>query len=387
MSGGGNEVFFLHYLDNAATTLVPEEVVQAMEEALRRHSGNPSSQYPFGQDGKDIVEGGRMVIAKALGCDKERLFFTSCGTESDVWAIRSAVWHGRHKGNHIITTAVEHSAVLEPCRQLEQEGYAVTYLAPDRQGNITAQQVADALREDTALVSVMLVNNETGCVFPVAEIARLLRDRGSKTLLHTDAVQAFLKLPFRADTLGADLISVSGHKLNAPKGVGALYIGPRCRAVRPLLAGGGQERGLRSGTEATAQIAGFAKAVELRLEGCEEKLARMAQLKQYALEQLLTIDGVVRIGNGDAPHILSVSLVGYPSANVVTDLGAQGICISAGSACHRGKLSHVYAAMKLDKKTAAGVLRVSFAPETTKTDVDALVSALRKHRETRFPML
>ena len=157
--------------------------------------------------------------------------------------------------------------------------------------------------------------------------------------------------------------------------------------MRPLLAGGGQERGLRSGTEATAQIAGFAKAVELRLEGYEEKLARMAQLKQYALEQLLTIDGVVRIGNGDAPHILSVSLVGYPSANVVTELGAQGICISAGSACHRGKLSHVYAAMKLDKKTAAGVLRVSFAPETTEADVDALVSALRRHRETRFPML
>ena len=380
-------MFFLHYLDNAATTLVPEEVVQAMAEALRRHSGNPSSQYPFGQDGKDIVEGGRAVIAKALGCDKERLFFTSCGTESDNWAIQAALWQNRHKGKHIITTAVEHSAVLEPCRQLEQEGYAVTYLAPDRQGNITAQQVADALREDTALVSVMLVNNETGCVFPVAEIARLLRERGSRALLHTDAVQAFLKLPFRADTLGADLISVSGHKLNAPKGVGALYIGPRCRAVRPLLAGGGQERGLRSGTEATAQIAGFAKAVELRLEGYEEKLARMAQLKQYALEQLLTIDGVVRIGNGDAPHILSVSLVGYPSANVVTELGAQGICISAGSACHRGKLSHVYAAMKLDKKTAAGVLRVSFAPETTEADVDALVSALRRHRETRFPML
>ena len=380
-------MFFLHYLDNAATTLVPEEVVQAMAEALRRHSGNPSSQYPFGQDGKDIVEGGRAVIAKALGCDKERLFFTSCGTESDVWAIRSAVWYGRHRGKHIITTAVEHSAVLEPCRQLEQEGYAVTYLAPDRQGNITAQQVADALREDTALVSVMLVNNETGCVFPIGEIARLLRERGSRALLHTDAVQAFLKLPFRADTLGADLISVSGHKLNAPKGVGALYIGPRCRAVRPLLAGGGQEHGLRSGTEATAQIAGFAKAVELRLEGYEEKLARMAQLKQYALEQLLTIDGVVRIGNGDAPHILSVSLVGYPSANVVTELGAQGICISAGSACHRGKLSHVYAAMKLDKKTAVGVLRVSFAPETTEADVDALVFALRRHRETRFPML
>lgn len=375
------------YLDNAATTPVPRAVADAMYQVLTEQFGNPSSQYPMGVEMKAAVERWRAVIAGALGCKSEQLYFTSCGTESDNWAIQAALWQNRHKGKHIITTAVEHSAVLEPCRQLEQEGYAVTYLAPDRQGNITAQQVADALREDTALVSVMLVNNETGCVFPVGEIARLLRERGSKTLLHTDAVQAFLKLPFRADTLGADLISVSGHKLNAPKGVGALYIGPRCRAVRPLLAGGGQERGLRSGTEATAQIAGFAKAVELRLEGYEEKLARMAQLKQYALEQLLTIDGVVRIGNGDAPHILSVSLVGYPSANVVTELGAQGICISAGSACHRGKLSHVYAAMKLDKKTAAGVLRVSFAPETTEADVDALVSSLRKHRETRFPML
>ena len=337
------------YLDHAATTPVAREVADTMYDVLLNGSGNPSSQYPYGAAAKKRLEADRAVIAAALGCKPDELYFTSCGTESDNWAIRLAAHQNRRVGKHIITTAVEHSAVLEPCRQLEQEGYAVTYLAPDRQGNITAQQVADALREDT--------------------------------------VQAFLKLPFRADTLGADLISVSGHKLNAPKGVGALYIGPRCRAVRPLLAGGGQERGLRSGTEATAQIAGFAKAVELRLAGYEEKLARMAQLKQYALEQLLTIDGVVRIGNGDAPHILSVSLVGYPSANVVTELGAQGICISAGSACHRGKLSHVYAAMKLDKKTAAGVLRVSFAPETTEVDVDALVSALRRHRETRFPML
>lgn len=375
------------YLDYAATTPLPEAVADTMYDVLRHQFGNPSAQYPLGREAKELVEEARRTIAGALGCQPSALHFTSCGTESDNWAIRAAAWQGRHTGRHIITTAVEHSAVLEPCRQLEQEGYAVTYLAPDRQGNITAQQVADALREDTALVSVMLVNNETGCVFPVVEIARLLRERGSRALLHTDAVQAFLKLPFRADTLGADLISVSGHKLNAPKGVGALYIGPRCRAVRPLLAGGGQERGLRSGTEATAQVAGFAKAVELRLAGYEEKLAHMAQLKQYALEQLLTIDGVVRIGNGDAPHILSVSLVGYPSANVVTELGAQGICISAGSACHRGKLSHVYAAMKLDKKTAAGVLRVSFAPETTREEIDAFVSALRKHKETRFPML
>ena len=375
------------YLDHAATTPVAREVADTMYDVLLNGCGNPSAQYPYGAAAKKRLDADRAAVAAALGCKPEELFFTSCGTESDNWAIRLAAHQNRHVGRHIITTAVEHSAVLEPCRQLEQEGYTVTRLAPDRNGNVTAQQVADALREDTALVSMMLVNNETGCVFPVAEVAALLRERGSKALLHTDAVQAFLKVPFRADTLGADLISLSGHKLNAPKGVGALYIGPRCRAVRPLLAGGGQERGLRSGTEATAQIAGFARAVELRLEDYEAKLAHMAALKQYALDQLLAIDGVVRIGDGAAPHILAISLVGYPSANVVTDLGGQGICISAGSACHRGKLSHVYAAMQLDKKTAAGVLRVSFAPETTREEIDALVSALRRHRETRFPML
>ena len=225
------------YLDHAATTPVAREVADTMYDVLLNGSGNPSSQYPYGAAAKKRLEADRAVIAAALGCKPDELYFTSCGTESDNWAIRLAAHQNRRVGKHIITTAVEHSAVLEPCRQLEQEGYAVTYLAPDRQGNITAQQVADALREDTALVSVMLVNNETGCVFPVVEIARLLRERGSRALLHTDAVQAFLKLPFRADTLGADLISVSGHKLNAPKGVRCSRAADRsaacARAPRP----------------------------------------------------------------------------------------------------------------------------------------------------------
>ena len=380
-------MFFLHYLDNAATTLVPEEVVQAMEEALRRHSGNPSSQYPFGQDGKDIVEGGRMVIAKALGCDKERLFFTSCGTESDVWAIRSAVWHGRHKGNHIITTAVEHSAVLETCKWLETEGCRVTYLQPDKTGMVSAQQVREALQEDTVLVSMMLVNNETGCVFPVAEVARLLREMGSAALLHCDAVQGFLKVPCDPVGWGVDLMSLSGHKLGGPKGIGALYISPKLRNFRPLLPGGGQEQGLRSGTEATAQIAGFAKAVELRLENYDEKIRHMAEMKALCLEKLLTLPDVVSVGGGTAPHILAVSLPGYPSGNIVTDLGSQGICISAGSACHKGKSSHVVSALGLPKRTAAGVIRISFSPETTVEDIEALYEALRKHQANRCCML
>ena len=387
MSGGGNEVFFLHYLDNAATTLVPEEVVQAMAEALRRHSGNPSSQYPFGQDGKDVVENGRAVIAKALGCDKERLFFTSCGTESDVWAIRSAVWHGRHRGKHIITTAVEHSAVLETCKWLETEGCRVTYLQPDKTGMVSAQQVREALQEDTVLVSMMLVNNETGCVFPVAEVAKLLREAGSAALLHCDAVQGFLKTPCDPMGWGVDLMSLSGHKLGGPKGIGALYISPKLRNFRPLLTGGGQEQGLRSGTEATAQIAGFAKAVELRMENHEEKLRHMAEMKALCLEKLLTIPNVVAVGGGTAPHILAVSLQGYPSGNIVTDLGRQGICISAGSACHKGKSSHVVAALGLPKRTAAGVIRISFSPDTGSEDIEALYEALRKHQAERCAML
>ena len=375
------------YLDNAATTPVPKAVADAVYDVLLHHCGNPSSQYPAGQEMKKAVEGWRAVIAGALHCPPEHLHFTSCGTESDNWAIQAALWQGRHTGKHIITTAVEHSAILEPCKLLAQQGYDVTYLKPGRDGNITVEQVANALREDTVLVSMMLVNNETGCVFPVAETARLLREKKSPALLHCDAVQGFLKVPCDPAGWGVDMMSLSGHKLGAPKGIGALYIGPRLREPRPLLPGGGQERGLRSGTEATAQIAGFAKAVELRLEDYDAKLAHMTALRDYCREKLLAMGGVVPVGAGTAPHILSVSLVGYPSANIVTELGAEGICISAGSACHQGKASHVVSALGLDKKTAAGVIRISFSPDNTTEDVDALYDALRRHRDNRFPML
>ena len=375
------------YLDNAATTPVPKAVADAVYDVLLHHCGNPSSQYPAGQEMKKAVEGWRAVIAGALHCPPEHLHFTSCGTESDNWAIQAALWQGRHTGKHIISTAVEHSAILEPCKLLAQQGYDVTYLKPGRDGNITVEQVANALREDTVLVSMMLVNNETGCVFPVAETARLLREKKSPALLHCDAVQGFLKVPCDPAGWGVDMMSLSGHKLGAPKGIGALYIGPRLREPRPLLPGGGQERGLRSGTEATAQIAGFAKAVELRLENYDAKLAHMTALRDYCREKLLAMGGVVPVGAGTAPHILSVSLVGYPSANIVTELGAEGICISAGSACHQGKASHVVSALGLDKKAAAGVIRISFSPDNTTEDVDALCDALRRHRDNRFPML
>ena len=375
------------YLDHAATTPVPREVADAMYAVLTERFGNPSSQYSLGLDMKKQVEAWRRTVADALGCDAGRLFFTSCGTEGDNWAIQAACWHNRHLGRHIVTTAVEHSAILESCKWMEKQGYEVTYLAPDGRGNITAEQVLDAVRPDTALVSVMMVNNELGNVYPIAGIARGLAAKNPKTLLHTDAVQGFLKVPFTARTLGADFITISGHKIGGPKGVGALYIGPRVRNPRPLLAGGGQESALRSGTEATAQIAGFAKAVELRTENLTDKLAHMADIKAYAAEQLAAIPDCQRIADGTAPHILAVSLAGWPSQNIVNDLGSRGICISAGSACHQGKPSHVVAALKLPKRVAGGVIRLSFGPETTKADIDVCAEALRKHHDTRMPML
>ena len=375
------------YLDHAATTPVPAAVADAMYAVLTEQFGNPSSQYAMGLEMEKQVERWRETVATALGCQAKQLFFTSCGTEGDNWAITAACWQNRRVGRHIVTTAVEHSAVRECCKWLEQQGYEVTYLKPDSRGVLTAEQILSAVRPDTALVSVMLVNNELGTVYPIAEVAQELAAKNPKTLLHTDAVQGFLKIPFTAKTLGADFITLSGHKIGGPKGVGALYIGPRVRNPKPLLAGGGQESGLRSGTEATAQLAGFAKAVELRMEDLEESLRRMAAVKAHALERLRLIPDLRVIADGQAPHILAISLVGWPSQNIVNDLGSQGVCISAGSACHQGKPSHVVAALGLDKRTAGGVIRLSFGPETTFAEIDACADALQRHHDSRMPML
>ena len=375
------------YLDHAATTPVPRPVADAMYQVLCEEFGNPSAQYSLGREMAERVAAWRKTVADALNCPAEGLCFTSCGTEGDNWAIQAALWQNRRLGKHIVTTSVEHSAILQPCQWLTQQGYEVTYVSPDGKGNIPAERVLAAVRPDTALVSVMLVNNELGNIYPIREIAEGLKARNPQTLLHTDAVQAFLKIPFSARTLGADMISLSAHKIGGPKGIGALYLGPRMRNVKPLLPGGGQERGLRSGTEATAQMAGFARAVELRMENLPETLSRMAEIKAYAIEQLTAIPDLVLVGDGRAPHVLAVSLVGWPSQNIVNDLSAQGICISAGSACHQGKPSQVVAALKLPKKVAGSVIRLSFGPETTREDIDACAAALRRHHDSRFPML
>ena len=375
----------LCYFDYAATTPVRGEVIAAMTAALEQF-GNPSSRYPYGAQAAKRVKEDRATVAQALGCAPDEVFFTSCGTEGDNWAIRKGVEMNRRKGRHIVTTAVEHAAVLETCRDLEQQGYEVTYLKPDKTGHIAVDDLRAALRPDTALVSMMLVNNELGTVFPIAQCVQAVKDYDKGILFHCDAVQGFLKLPAVLAGLGADLVTVSGHKLGAPKGVGALYVKKGVR-LRPLLTGGGQEEGLRSGTEATAQIAGFAEACR-QIMADRTRLERTQAIKDYALDRLKAeIPKLEVISAGDAPHICAVTLPGYKSEVVVRVLGDQGVCISSGSACHKGKPSHVFAALGLPKPWLDGALRISFSPDSTRDEADRLVSALKGAADRLFTTL
>ena len=364
------------YLDNAATTRVCPEAVRAAMTVMKEDYGNPSSRYALGTAAAERLRIDRATVAAAVGCLPEELFFTSCGTEGDNWAIRSAVEYGRRKGRHIITTAIEHSAVLEPFRALAGQGYEVTWLRPDRWGHVDPKDLAAALRPDTVLVSMMLVNNELGTILPVKEAAAAIQASGCPALLHTDAVQAFLKVPFTPAALGVDLLTISGHKVRAPKGIGALYIRKGLR-LKPMLLGGGQEGGMRPGTEPTAQIAALAAACQAWMEHREEYISRIKDVKNHFLDAFSAAlpQGVV-ISAGDAPHICAVSLPGYPSEMLVRELSDRGICVSSGSACHRGKPSHVFAATGRPKGELMGTLRVSFSPESTPEEAEALVQAL-----------
>ena len=371
------------YLDNASTTRVCEEAARAALEVMTQGYGNPSSRYALGQAAAKRLEEDRAAVAAALGCESSELYFTSCGTEGDNWSIHAAVEHGRRRGKHIVTTAIEHSAVLEPLKALEAQGYRVTRLRPDKEGRVSTRALREALREDTVLVSMMLVNNELGTVQPVGECASIVKAYSPDILFHTDAVQAFLKVPFTPAELGVDLLTVSGHKVRAPKGIGAQYIRAGLK-LNPLLRGGGQEKGLRPGTEATAQIAAFAAACRTWSEHGAEHRAHMAELKAYALETLKEkVPDLEVVTPGDAPHICSVSLPGYPSEMVVRALNDRGVCVSSGSACHRGKPSHVFAALGLPKRTLMGVLRISFCPDSTREEVDALAEGLAAIRAGR----
>ena len=375
------------YLDNAATTRVCPEAAQAAVEAMTTQYFNPSSRYPQAAQAGKALAAHRAEVAKALGCKAAEITFTSCGTESDNWAVQGAAELGRRKGKHIITTAIEHHAVLNPIAALEKQGYEVTYLKPTAEGTIDLNEFEQAIRPDTVLVSMMLINNELGTVLPVQEAVQILRRSGAPALFHCDAVQAFLKLPFTVKELGVDLLSISGHKVHAPKGIGAMYIRSGIK-LPPMILGGGQENGLRSGTEPTAQIAAFAAACKIGLANRAADIAHMQELKRYTLERLSAdVPQVTPVVLGDAPHVLALTMAGYKSEVLVRVLGDQGVCVSAGSACHRGKPSHVYAAMPLSKAQRDGAFRVSFSGDSTKEDVDALISALSSAVKTLFPSM
>jgi cysteine desulfurase len=368
------------YLDNAATTCVCPEAAAAALDAMTLHYGNPSSTHTMGREAKRRLDAAREQVAAALGCAPEELFFTSCGSEADNWAvIRGAQYNARH-GKHIVSSAVEHEAVLQSLAYLEQRGFSVTRLRPEKDGSVSQDAVLAALTADTCLVSLMLVQNETGAVTDVASIAQAVRARNPHTLVHTDAVQAFLKVPFSAGTLGADLISISGHKIHAPKGVGALYVRRGLR-LPPYILGGGQENGRRAGTESLPLIAAFGAAAETAQRTFPEDAARMAALRAHPAARLPAENEGLLVLGGGAPQILSISLPGYRSEVLMNFLEAEGIYVSKSSACKKGGRSYVLAAMGLPAEVVDGALRVSFSRFTTQADADAFCAALSAARQ------
>ncbi len=370
-----------HYLDNSATTRVCPEAASAALRAMTEVYGNPSSTYTKGRDAKKLLDASRRLVSGALGCQPGELVFTSCGSESDNWALLSGAEAMSRKGKHVITSAVEHDAVRKSAEELERRGFDVTYLRPDASGAVAPEAVRAALRADTILVSLMLVNNETGAVTDIPAVSRALRDAGSQALLHTDAVQAFCKLDFTPASLGADLISISGHKIHAPKGIGALYIRRGLR-LRPYILGGAQEDGRRAGTEAVPQIAAFGEAARLAKENLRENAVHMAALKSRTLEQLRAEIPELRWIDSAAPHILSVSLPGWRSEVLMNFLEAREIYVSRSSACKKGARSHVLEAIGMEARAIDGALRVGFSRFSSEDDVNALCAALKDAHDT-----
>ena len=368
-----------HYLDNSATTRVCPEAAEAAMLAMTEIYGNPSSTHTKGREAKQLLDKSRKQVADALGCTVQELVFTSCGSESDNWAILNGAELMRRKGMHIISSQVEHDAVRRSLDELERRGFEVTRLKPDDTGAIPVQAVMEALRPDTVLVTLMLVNNETGAVTDIGAIAKAVKKAGSQALLHTDAVQAFMKLPFTVKSLGADLVSVSGHKIHAPKGIGALYIKNGVK-LKPYLLGGGQENGRRAGTEAMPQIAAFGAACQTAREHLQENYERMDALRQLAIDALRRdIPELVVIGGG-APHILSISLPGWRSEVLMNYMEAREIYVSKSSACKKGGRSHVLEAIGLAPKVIDGAIRIGLSRFTTQEDILALCAALKEAR-------
>ena len=368
-----------HYLDNSATTRVCPEAAEAALKAMTETYGNPSSTHTKGREAKQLLDKSRRQVADALGCTVQELVFTSCGSESDNWAILNGAELMHRRGKHVISSMVEHDAVLKSLEELERRGFEVTRLRPDSTGAISVESVLETLRSDTILVSLMLVNNETGAVTDIAAIAKAMKKAASQALLHTDAVQAFMKLPFTAKSLGADMISISGHKIHAPKGIGALYIKNGIK-LKPYILGGSQESGRRAGTEAMSQIAAFGAACAVAKAGFKENTERMAYLRQLAVEELSRDLPELRVIGGGAPHILSISLPGWRSEVLMNYMEAREIYVSKSSACKKGGRSHVLQAMGLEPRVIDGAIRIGLSRFNTEEDIYALCQTLKEAR-------
>ena len=368
------------YLDNAATTRTAPEVVDAMLPYFTEKYGNPSSVYGFAAENKEVISRQRRVIAEVLGAKENEIYFTAGGTESDNWALTATAEAYASKGKHIITSRIEHHAILHTCEYIEKRGYEVTYLDVDENGLVDPKKVEEALRPDTILISIMTANNEIGTIQPIREIGEIARAHG--VLFHTDAVQAFAQIPINVEECHIDMLSASGHKLNGPKGIGFLYIRKGVK-IRSFIHGGAQERKRRAGTENVPGIVGLGKAVELAASTMEERAERETKLRDYTIARIEKEIPYCRL-NGDRvkrlPNNINFSFRFIEGESMLIKLDLKGICASSGSACTSGSLdpSHVLLAIGLPHEIAHGSLRMTLGADTTKEDLDYTVDCLKQ---------
>ena len=370
----------LIYLDNAATTKTAPEVVEAMLPYFTENFGNPSSVYGFAAANKEVITKQREIIAESLGAKTNEIYFTAGGSESDNWALKATAEAYGSKGKHIITSKIEHHAILHTCEYLEKQGFEVTYLDVDENGIVDLEQLKSSIREDTILISIMFANNEIGTIQPIKEIGEIAHDHG--VLFHTDAVQAYGQVPIDVDEMHIDMLSASGHKLNGPKGIGFLYI---CKGVkiRSFVHGGGQERKRRAGTENVPGIVGLGKAAERAVASMEERTAKERELRDYLIGRIENEIPYCRL-NGDRvkrlPNNVNFSFRFVEGGSLLIMLDMEGICGSSGSACTSGSLdpSHVLLAIGLPHEIAHGSLRLTLSDETTKEDIDFVVEKVKE---------
>ena len=365
------------YLDNSATTRVCEKSAEKVLELMTQCYGNPSSLHKKGLEAQREVAHARQAVAVSLSAQPREIIFTSGGTEANNLAVLGGAAAGRRRGKRIVTTAIEHPSVLEPMRQLEKEGFEVVFLTPDADGRVPEEAVLKAVTGDTILISVMAVNNELGSIQPIEVLKKAVKRAGAPALVHVDGVQAYGKLPLRPEKLGIDLLTVSGHKIHGPKGVGALYVSKNAR-ILPRTFGGGQERELRPGTEAAPLIAGLGAAVE-ELPDWRQAYSRMEKLRDYTLQKLSGLEGVeVNSPVEGLPYLLNFSALGIRSETMLHFLAQRGIYVSSGSACAKGKQSHVLKAAGLPDSRISSAIRVSFSRENTERDAVAQAEGVRE---------